>query len=494
MHTATLIYGNQLFARHPALTHQSAHSANPVIMIEAHDLCTAYRYHKHKLVLVLAAMREYRNWLQKEGYTVYYTELSPDTIFLDTLRQVVSQHGIQRLLVVSPEDRNAASSLRSFATNHNLHLKEYDSPAFLTPREELRDWFSSYTARNKQPRMEQFYRWQRKRCSLLVTDGRPEGGAWNYDDQNRKPLPKGSSWDSTTSGIEIPKIAIPEPTAQVHAVTARVDELVPENPGETSGFWLPVTRAAALSWLTTFIDERLPCFGTYEDAMAQGEPFLFHSVLSPLLNIGLLTPDEAVDAAIRAYTSGVAPLNAVEGFVRQILGWREYMRGVYWEKDDLMEANFFGFNRELEDWWYTTAYTHQKLPIPLHEVLHTVHTYGYCHHIERLMVLGNWFLINEYNPKSVFRWFQSMFVDAYEWVMVPNVQGMSQYADGGFVATKPYIAGGNYLEKMGHWWGSAKKAKESQYTRRYWQFLKNNQDKLANNHRMKMVLAMARKR
>ncbi|MDX1766388.1 MAG: hypothetical protein R3313_05570 [Candidatus Saccharimonadales bacterium] len=209
------------------------------------------------------------------------------------------------------------------------------------------------------------------------------------------------------------------------------------------------------------------------------------------MNIGLISPQEAIDRAISAFNDNHAPINSVEGFLRQIAGWREYIHSLYMNKPDLMEANYFGFGKQLEDWWYSADWQSQKLPPPVHHALKNAHKYGYNHHIERLMVLGNWFLLNEYNPKSVYEWFSSMYVDAYEWVMVPNVQGMSQYADGGFVATKPYISGGNYLQKMGRFWSSLEEAKHSEFNKLYWQFLKKHRRKLEDNPRMSIVLAQA---
>jgi deoxyribodipyrimidine photolyase-related protein len=224
-----------------------------------------------------------------------------------------------------------------------------------------------------------------------------------------------------------------------------------------------------------------------------GEPFLFHSVLSPLLNCGLLGPRQLIDAALLAYKNGTMPLHSCEGFIRQIIGWREYMNGMYHMLPDLKEANYFEFTKKLEGWWYTSEFEQQDLPIPVKAALKTVHTYGYNHHIERLMVLGNWFLLNEYNPQSVYEWFSSMYVDAYDWVMIPNVQGMSQYADGGIIATKPYISGGNYLQKMGRWWPTLDQAKKSDYNVLYWKFLNTNRSKLTGNPRMGIVLKMASK-
>ena len=226
--------------------------------------------------------------------------------------------------------------------------------------------------------------------------------------------------------------------------------------------------------------------------MAAGEPFLFHGVLSPLLNIGLLSVEEVVAAALEAEDS--VPLASLEGFVRQVIGWREYMRGAYRAMPELHDANHFGLSRELEAWWYTGRGIPDDLPIPVRTVLQRVHRWGYAHHIERLMVLGNWFLLQGYAPRAVYDWFSALFVDAYEWVMVPNVQGMSQYADGGRVASKPYVSGGAYLQKMGSWWGSSAEARGSDFTSAYWEFLDAHENRLTGNPRLSLPLAQMRKR
>jgi deoxyribodipyrimidine photolyase-related protein len=274
-------------------------------------------------------------------------------------------------------------------------------------------------------------------------------------------------------------------------VIAEVAARFPDHPGDAAGFWLPVTPAGAREWLDSFVRDRLPLFGRYEDAMAPGEAFLFHSVLSPLINIGLLAVDEVVEAALAG--DGV-PLSSLEGFLRQIVGWREYMRGMYRAHPELEQVNALQLTRPLEDWWYTGRDVPDDLPVPIRTVLARVHERGWAHHIERLMVLGNWFLLSGYAPREVNRWFLSLFVDAYDWVMVPNIMGMSQYADGGLVGTKPYVSGGAYLQRMGSWWPSQQEAKESAYTDRYWRFLDEHEDLLADNPRLFRPLAQMRAR
>lgn len=472
-----IILGNQLLRNHPALKDSNA----SIIMIEAHDLCTRFRYHKHKLVLLLTAMRTYRDFLESKGHNVTYIAYEPGSIFMAKLETVVKDNNIKELVWMEPSDSGPSKRLEKFCEEHKIAHKQLPNQQFITTLSEFKKWHSSVSSHL----MESFYRWQRKRTGILMNGAKPEGGMWNYDHQNRNPLPK--------KGLNIPPLPSIEPSKHLKDVTELVAQHFSQNPGDVEIFWLPTDFENADKWLDTFIRERSNLFGTYEDACMTGEPFLFHSVLSPLLNCGLLDPHQVINAALLAYKNGIMPLNSCEGFLRQIIGWREYMNGMYRMLPNLKKANYFEFTRELEEWWYTLEFEQQNLPIPVKAALKTVHTYGYNHHIERLMVLGNWFLLNEYNPRSVYEWFSSMYVDAYDWVMVPNVQGMSQYADGGTIATKPYISGGNYLQKMGRWWPTLDQAKKSDYNVLYWKFLNTNRSKLIGNPRMSIVLKMASK-
>lgn len=477
MSTHYIILGNQLLRNHPALQDSNA----SIIMIEAHDLCARFRYHKHKLVLLLTAMRTYRDFLESKGLSVTYITYEPGSIFMAKLETVVKDNNIKELVWMEPSDSGPSKRLEKFCEENKIVHKQLPNQQFITTLSEFKKWHSSVSSHL----MESFYRWQRKRTGILMNGAKPEGDMWNYDHQNRNPLPK--------KGLSIPPLPSIKPSKHLKDVAELVAQHFSQNPGDVEMFWLPTDFENSDKWLDTFIRERSNLFGTYEDASISGEPFLFHSVLSPLLNCGLLEPKQLIDAALLAYKNGIMPLNSCEGFLRQVIGWREYMNGMYRMLPNLKKANYFGFTRELEEWWYTLEFEQQNLPIPVKAALKTVHTYGYNHHIERLMVLGNWFLLNEYNPRSVYEWFSSMYVDAYDWVMVPNVQGMSQYADGGTIATKPYISGGNYLQKMGRWWPTLDQAKRSDYNVLYWKFLNTNRSKLIGNPRMGIVLKMALK-
>lgn len=474
-----VILGNQLVPDHPAV---DAYPDAVVVMIEADDLCRVHRYHKHKLMLVLAGMRHYAGSLKLADDHLDYVEYAPGSVFRDELADALERHDATRLIWMQASDRGPNKALAELADQHGCEAVTLPNSQFLTTPDEFDGWLGGQRA----PLMEHFYRWQRKRLDILMDGQQPEGGQWNYDHDNRHPLPKDPP--------AIPALPALRHGQHVKDVAHLVDEHFADHPGHTHTFWLPTTRAQATRWLDAFVDERLELFGRYEDAMAADEPVLFHSVLSPLLNLGLLTPGECVDAAVEAYHSRGLPLSSIEGFVRQIIGWREFMHGLYWCRTDAFRGNFFEFREKLEPWWFTGEGVPEDLPRPVRVCLDRVHELGYSHHIERLMVFGNWFLVSGYRPGDVYEWFMSLYVDAYEWVMVPNVLGMSQYADGGMLATKPYVAGGNYLQKMGRWFDSAAQVKDSDFTTRYWQFLADNDDKLAGNHRLALVLKQARAR
>ena len=470
-----LILGNQLHRDHPALIDKSV---DIVLMIESQNICNKLNYHKHKIIFVLSAMRHYAKYAEPKSKKLLYLNLEDTPDFFEALSRVIQENHINSISYMRPANLGTEMSLKNFANKNNLDQQIYPNQLFMTPRQELDGWLDS----NPKSNMESFYRWQRRRTEYLMDNDKPVGEKWNYDHENRKPLPKGHE--------VVDKVIAIKPDTITTRVMSLVDKYFDKNPGKSDNFWLPVTFEQGDKWLDDFVRNRLEFFGKYEDAMDKDEVFLYHSVLSPLLNVGLISTNDCVQKAIDAYNLDKAPLAGVEGFVRQIIGWREYMNGMYTKMPDFRDMNYFGFNKQLEPWWYeTNSEEHLTLPMPVQKVLKRTHDFGYNHHIERLMVLGNWFLLNSYNPESVYKWFSAMYVDAYEWVMVPNVIGMSQYADGGKVATKPYISGGNYLSKMGRW-GDATSGLD-EFTRLYWEFLSNNYDKLKTNPRMSLVLKLS---
>lgn len=474
---AALVLGTQQFERHPSFDDPDI---DLILFVESDAAFRRCPYHAHKIVLLLSAMRHTADRLERAGRRIERIVLADEVGFLQGLRTLVTEHAIDALAWMSATDRGVDRRLLRFCREEGLHTRIYPDGLFLTPAPDLDEWFAAHST----ARMEDFYRWQRRRTGILMDGSQPVGRRWNFDADNREPLPR--------DGIAVPAPPVAERDDITSAVIAEVTERFADAPGDPAEFWLPVTPDAARAWLEDFVAHRLASFGRYEDAMAADEPFLFHSVISPLMNIGLLTVDEVVATALEARDA--VPLASLEGFVRQVIGWREYMRGAYRAMPALRDANHFALTRRLEPWWYTGRGIPDDLPIPVRTVLERVHRWGYAHHIERLMVLGNWFLLQGYDPREVYDWFSALFVDAYEWVMVPNVQGMSQYADGGRVATKPYISGGAYLQKMGSWWGSAADARDSEFTSAYWGFLDDHEDQLTGNPRLALPLAQMRKR
>lgn len=472
---AALILATQQFEEHPAYDDDEV---KEFFFIESAPRFAKLPYHRHKIVLLVSAMRHTAARLEAEGRTVRRITLDDDLTFKAGLERLLEKHRVSELVWMSDPNRPVDERISAICAAHDVDTEILSDALFLTPEDDVDGWFAEHPT----PLMEDFYHWQRRRTGILMDGGKPAGRRWNFDADNRKALPK--------KGVDIPPLPTLAHDDITRAVIAEVDERFAEHPGTAGEFWLPVTPEDSRDWLDVFVAERLHDFGRYEDAMKADEPFLFHAIISPMLNIGLLTVEEVVAAATRTD----APLASVEGFIRQVIGWREYMRGMYRAHPKLEHVNALHLEQRIQKYWYSGQRMPNDLPIPVRTVLERVHRWGYAHHIERLMVLGNWFLLQGYAPRQVNAWFLSLFVDAYDWVMVPNVMGMSQFADGGFVATKPYVSGGAYLQKMGGWWPSAQDAKDSAFTDAYWAFLERHEDVLAGNHRLGLALAQMRTR
>jgi len=425
-----VLLGNQLFPT----KHLQDHGDALIFMAEDVGLCTYVRHHQQKIVLFLAAMRSHRDELESRGFDVHYEDLDADSgSYEDKLAAVIDRFDIGEIRHFEIEDRPMERRILDFAERTGLERREIRSPMFLCERER----FENYLCDAKRPFMAEFYKGERRRLKLLMDDdGEPSGGRWSFDEDNRKKLPK---------KVEPPDVD-PAPRGEhVDDVVALVKAHFADHPGDADEFWWPVTRRSALAWLRSFLAERFERFGPYEDAMTTRSPTVFHSVLSPLLNLGLLTPDEVVDRAIEHADEHDVPLQSVEGFVRQIIGWREFIRGIYRHYDDAQtSANYWEHQRELTDDWYegTTG-----IP-PLDDTILTAKRLGWTHHIPRLMVAANLMTLCEIRPRNAWRWFMEMYVDSSEWVMGPNVYGMGIFSDGGVFATKPYVCGSNYLLKM----------------------------------------------
>lgn len=417
-----LIYPNQLFAEHPALAAKRAVWLIEDPLFFGNDARWPMAMHKQKLMLHRASMKAYAEELVAAGHRVRY---------VDAHEKIKLPEKVRHIHVADPADDVLSRRIRRLAEKYGATLTVHPSPNFLSPPEFL----AAHIASRKKPFMAKFYEAQRKRMNLLLEpDGTPVGGKWSFDTENRAKLPKNH-------------VPPPEPhvsqNAHVREAADYVSKKFAGNPGSTGRFRWPATRQDAELWLDCFIDGRLGSFGIYEDAISTEHATIYHSAITPALNSGLLDPADVV-RRVMARANDV-PLNSLEGFIRQVIGWREFMHGIYRHRGvEIRNGNFWNFDRPMPAAFYdgTTG-----IP-PVDRVIRQLLDDGWCHHIERLMVMGNFMLLCRIRPDDVYRWFMEMFVDSYDWVMVPNVYGMSQFADGGTFTTKPYLSGSNYILKM----------------------------------------------
>ena len=466
----TLILGNQLFKEHPQLSKDT-----PVIMLESRKLCQRWNYHKYKLAYLITSMRRYAKDLRSQGFDVQYYTLQDDKEFA----QVFGELSVRSLSYIIPTNKSFRKYLIELTDKLNIERSVLEeSPMFLTPFDVFAEYFESH----KRPyKMHNFYVAQRKRLQLFMDGKEPYTGEWSKDHQNRKKTPKDYA----------EPVRIQLDSSSYKKVCADIERYFPNNPGSLPELYLPTSTAEAQEYLHRFLRDILPCFGDYEDAIDHRHNFLHHSLLSPLLNIGLLTPAEVLSELKQAIEDNPALMskhyNSIEGFVRQIIGWREWMWGLYTHiyEEDLEQYNFFEAREELPNYFYFEDLAQIEDNPPLHMALSKVQGYAYNHHIERLMILGNWMTLSHYNPHQCYRWFMEMYVDAYEWVMVGNVYGMGTFADGGIFATKPYVAGGNYLKKMSHF---GKGEWEQIWTEKFWDFLFTHEKYFSKNPRMNMLI------
>ncbi|MBF2015838.1 MAG: cryptochrome/photolyase family protein [Rivularia sp. T60_A2020_040] len=474
MTTGIWILGEQLYLTQAAL--QSCHDSSKVaiIFIESYSHIKKRPYHKQKLVLIWSAMRHFAEELRQLGYSVTY-KIAED--FQTPLQEWVNVNQITELRVMSPNDKPFLKTIEDLRLPCDITLLPNNQ--FLWNSEEFHEWAKN----RKRLLMEDFYRQGRKRFDILMEADKPIGGKWNLDVQNRKP-PK--------SQLNTPEALWFEPDKITQEVIQQVDSLEIKTYGTIKEFRWGVTRSQALSVLKYFIDIRLPEFGPYQDAMVTGEETMWHAMLSPYLNLGLLQPLEIIQAAEQAYHNKQLALNSVEGFIRQVLGWREYMHGIYHHVDaDYSQQNWFEHHKPLPE-FYWTGETKMNC---LHQILTQVMDTGYAHHIQRLMVLNNFGLIAGISPQELENWFHTAFIDAYDWVMQTNVIGMGQYADGGLLASKPYAASANYINKMSDYCKSCDYkhsqrigAKACPFNFLYWDFLNRHRDKLKHQGRMSFIL------
>lgn len=474
-----LTLGDQLDAAGPVFD-DFVTDSDAVLMLEVAEEARYIRQHKQRLVLFFSAMRHFRAALEDCRRRVHYVRLddpaNTGAISTELERHVQALHP-QRIIVTEPGDHRVSEAIRRVAGGAGIPLEVRPDRHFLCSSEE----FQEHAQGRRQLLMENFYRQMRRRHGVLMDGKIPVGGRWNFDAENRESLRRGKR-------PEIPAPRKFRPDAITREVMAMVEKEFADSPGSAERFDYPLTPAQARAALGDFIDNRLGQFGRYQDAMAIGEPYLFHSRLSSALNLHLLDPREAIEAAVAAGQKGHAPLNAVEGFVRQIIGWREFVRGVYWWKmPGYAELNCLAADLPMPAFMWTAD---TEMACVRHSVGQLIE-HAYAHHIQRLMVLGLFALLAGVDPQAVHRWHMSMYIDAVDWVSLPNVIGMSQHADGGIVGSKPYCASGNYIDRMSDYCRNCRfdpKKSEGEdacpFTTLYWDFLRRNKARFAKNRRM----------
>ncbi len=454
-----------------------------VLMMEVWDEATYVRHHKKKIALVFSAMRHFAQALRDDGWTVDYVALDDagnTQSFTGEVRRAVERHAARAVRVVAASEYRVRATQDEWADRTGVPVKILEDDRFVCPLTTFYAWAQG----RKEHRMEYFYREMRRSTGLLMDGDQPVGGRWNFDADNRAKPPKGT---------KLPAPERFEPDAITREVLALVGSRFSDHFGDLEPFGLPVTRAQAQLALADFITHALPDFGRFQDAMVAGQDYLFHSSLSPCINLGLLDPIEVCEAAVAAYDNGDAPLNSVEGFVRQIIGWREYIRGMYWwDMPKLAQRNALRADRPLPKFFWTGDTPMRCLA----ESVGQTRREAYAHHIQRLMVLGNFALIAGISPQAVSDWFLVVYFDAFEWVELPNVIGMSQFADGGMIASKPYASSGAYINRMSDYCGKCRfdvKQKVGEdacpFNALYWDFLARHERRFAGNPRMANMYA-----
>ena len=466
MSKVSLVFPHQLFEKSPL-----PFEKGEAYLVEEPLFFTQYNFHKQKLAFMRASMKFYEDFLKEKGVEVHYISCQEKESDIRELISRLSKEGASEIHYIDPTDDWLRQRLKKSGDEHEVSFKVHESPLFMNSRKEVEDYFAD----KKKYYHSDFYTDQRKERKLLLEDDKkPLGGKWSYDAENRKKYP---------ATKKPPRVSFPEHNEYYEEAVSYVEKYFGGNYGSLSEKpFYPLTHESAAGWMENFFSERFKEFGPYEDSIVSNEGILHHSVLSPMLNTGLLTPKQVLDAAMKYSSENEIPLNSLEGFVRQVVGWREFIRALYELKGrEERTRNFWGFSRKIPGSFYDGTTGIEPVDIVIKKVLKT----GYCHHIERLMVLGNFMLLCEFDPDEVYQWFMELFIDAWDWVMVPNVYGMSQFADGGLMATKPYFSGSNYLMKMsdfpkGEW--------QKIWDGLFWRFMDQHRDFLGKNPRLGMLL------
>ena len=465
MSTATIIFPHQLFKNHPSVV-----TGQPIYLIEEWLFFKQFNFHQQKLVLHRASMQHYRDYLLGQQFKVEYIDCTNSLSDVRKLIAHLAQKKITEIQIAAVTDYWLQKRIESSCKKAGIQLHEAATPNFLNTPEEVKPFFD----KKKKYFQTAFYTDQRVKRHLLVdAGGQPMGGKWSFDEDNRLKYPKNE---------KPPVVNIAKEDTYVTAAVKYVTQHFPHNYGSTNHFVYPTNYEGAEKWLDEFLETRFQKFGIYEDAIVADENFLHHSVISPLLNIGLLSPQQIINKALKSAAKNNIPLNSLEGFIRQIVGWREFIRIVYEREGSKQRTtNYWGFERPIpKSFWEGTTGI-----FPVDNVVKKALKNGYSHHIERLMVMGNFMLLCEFNPNEVHRWFMEMYVDAYDWVMVPNVYGMTQFADGGLMTTKPYISGSNYLLKMSDY---PKGSWTQIWDGLFWRFMHVHRDFFLKNPRLGMLI------
>ena len=462
-----IVLGNQLFDP----LYLKNYKFCKIFMAEDLGLCTYEKHHKLKILHFLSSMRSYNDLLKSKGFETDYYDCKNNFSdkYEDKLRKSIKESKPKRVFSFEVEDKPFEKKLNKIVKEIGLERVIITSPMFLNSRDD----FKKYLENKKKPLMANYYKMSRIKFDLLVKDEKPVGGKWSFDKDNRKKLPQ---------TVKLPKRLVASETKHTKVLKKFINTTFENHPGNTENFWLPTTHKESTEWLDDFLIEKLNLFGDYEDAVSQRDNILFHSALSPLINSGLITPEKIVDRLKKLKTK--VNLNSLEGYIRQVIGWREFMRGIYQNYSTEMEkGNFFKHKRKFKKEWYSGE---TGIP-PLDHSIKNALKYGWTHHIERLMVLSSLMNLCEIEPKQVYKWFMEMFIDSSEWVMVPNVYGMGLFSDGGIFATKPYICGSSYYLKMmdfkkGEWCETVDGL--------YWRFINKNRKFFSSNPRLNMMVSV----
>lgn len=473
MNEITIIFPHQLFEDAPAISKN-----RKIIFVEESLFFRQYSFHKLKLILHRASMKAYQQYLIQLGHEVDYIESGNSQSDVRDLIASIARNKISEIHYADPVDNWLEKRMRETAKIHNIFLRRYHTNNFLNRLSGVNDFFDE----RKSYFQADFYKWQRQQRNILMEDEtKPIGGKWSFDAENRKKLPKNET---------IPVIDFPAENKFVKEAKVYVKNHFASNYGQSAlpirNVFYPTTHEEAKNWLDDFLRNRFYKFGAYEDAISKNDHFLYHSVLTPMLNIGLLTPQYVIDRALWAGIEYDIPINSLEGFIRQVMGWREYIRIVYQREGSKQRTiNYWKFNRKIPASFWTGETGIFPVDRVIKKVLHT----GYSHHIERLMIMGNFFLLCEFDPDEVYQWFMEMYIDAYDWVMVPNVYGMSQFADGGLMTTKPYISSSNYILKMSDF-GMSKEDMSwtGIWDALFWRFMHVHREFFSKNPRIGMLL------